>query len=557
MIETAKAMIGREARGPFARLTLLTIVVAASEGLGFVMLVPMLAALGEAGGIALPLGLSLPALSLGWLLGVFVSLVAIRSLAELLRSLAAQDLTAAVVDSLRTRALDALLAAEWRALSAMSQSENRALLLSSVERVGIASEILAEGLRAALSIAALTMAGLVIAPQAMGAGLVAGLLLAIVHATLRRRARRLGEDLTVQQARMHAGYEETLGGLRLVKSFGQERRAAEALRESLSGLRRAERQFVRDSGIARAALQIAAGIALAAFIALAVGRGNMPLAILLPLVALAIRAVPLLMAVQQWAQAWAREVPALEAATALIRQAERHREEGADEGEPVSMAERIELRGVSFTHAPGREALHGVSLVIGASEIAAITGPSGAGKSTLADILGGLLAPDGGEVVIDGKPLAPEQRGSWRRRVAYVQQEPVLFTGSIRDNLGWAKPDADERAMRAALEKAGADFVDSLPGGLDCALGESGRHLSGGQRQRIALARALLRQPDLLILDEATSAIDAGAEAQIAAALTQLRGACAILIIAHRGELAGLADRRYHLEQGALREWSA
>ncbi len=203
---------------------------------------------------------------------------------------------------------------------------------------------------------------------------------------------------------------------------------------------------------------------------------------------------------------------------------------------------------------PGRPqpALDGVSLTIPARRITALLGPSGAGKSTVADLLGGLIAPDAGSLAIDGAVLAASQRRAWRSRVTYVQQEPVLFAGTIRENLAWAHPAASEAAMRAALADAAAGFALALPLGLDTPLGEGGRLLSGGERQRIVLARALLGGPDLLILDEATSALDSASEAAIAAAILRLRERLTILVIGHRGALQELADTTIWLESGRV-----
>jgi len=136
--------------------------------------------------------------------------------------------------------------------------------------------------------------------------------------------------------------------------------------------------------------------------------------------------------------------------------------------------------------------------------------------------------------------------------VAYVHQEPVLFHASIRDNLRWAAPDADDATLFAALSRAAADFVADLPGGLDTMVGDAGRQMSGGERQRIALARALLRSPDLLILDEPTSALDPASEASVIDALQRLRGTVTILIIAHRKEFVRMADHTIAIEDGRL-----
>ena len=145
-------------------------------------------------------------------------------------------------------------------------------------------------------------------------------------------------------------------------------------------------------------------------------------------------------------------------------------------------------------------------------------------------------------------------RRSWREAVAYVQQEPLLFHATIADNLRWAKPDADAAAMQRALQSASAQFVMSFDKGLDTIVGDRGGRLSGGERQRIALARALLRDPALLILDEPTSALDSASEAAICTAIEALKGRITILLIAHRGSLTALADQIITLDGGRIVE---
>ena len=181
-----------------------------------------------------------------------------------------------------------------------------------------------------------------------------------------------------------------------------------------------------------------------------------------------------------------------------------------------------------------------------------LTGPSGAGKSTLADLAGGLISPDSGEVLVDGIALTGPLRQAWRHRVGYVQQDPVLLAGTICDNLCWGTEAIDDARLHAALADAAATFVEDLPDGLDTRVGDGGRLLSGGERQRLMLARALLRDPALLILDEATSALDAANEAAIAEVLARLKQRMAILVVAHRGALTALADQVVTLDAGRI-----
>ncbi len=227
-------------------------------------------------------------------------------------------------------------------------------------------------------------------------------------------------------------------------------------------------------------------------------------------------------------------------------------DEGA-EAQPLTRA--LELSGVRATYADGREALRGVDLTIPAGARVALVGPSGAGKTTLFSVLLGFLPSSGGEVKWDGVPLSSLKSSSVRAQLAWVPQEPVLFSGTVRHNLRLGQPDATDDALWEALRLAHAeDFVRALPGGLDEPVGERGSRLSGGQRQRLALARAFLRRPSLLLLDEPTSALDATSEAAVGAGLQALMKGRTVLVIAHRLSTVRDADLIAVVEGGQVVE---
>src|SRR5262249_40341882 len=158
---------------------------------------------------------------------------------------------------------------------------------------------------------------------------------------------------------------------------------------------------------------------------------------------------------------------------------------------------------------------------------------SGAGKSTLADLLMGLQVPDAGTVSVDAENLTGLRLAAWRRSIAYIPQENFLFNQSIRANLQWANEDAGDEDIRRVLALTGAaSIVGAMPEGLDTIVGERGSRLSGGERQRLILARALLRNPTLLILDEATNALDDESERAVWAVIDRLRGSTTVIVIA-------------------------
>ena len=219
---------------------------------------------------------------------------------------------------------------------------------------------------------------------------------------------------------------------------------------------------------------------------------------------------------------------------------------------------RVQFKNVQF-HYPNREdinVLSGVDLDIAPGERIALVGPSGAGKSTIASLLLRFHDPVSGDILIDGESLASFPLTAYRKRVAFVPQEVILFGGDIRSNIAYGKPDATDAEIMDAADKANAkEFIDSFPEGFETLVGERGVQLSGGQRQRIAIARAILRNPDILILDEATSALDSTSELEVQKALDVLMHGRSSLIIAHRLSTIRSADRIAVIADGAIQEW--
>jgi ATP-binding cassette subfamily C protein len=223
---------------------------------------------------------------------------------------------------------------------------------------------------------------------------------------------------------------------------------------------------------------------------------------------------------------------------------------------PMTLERTIAFDRVSFRYEGSREAaVSNVSLTIAAGATTALVGPSGAGKSTLADLLLGLIEPTEGEIAIDGQRLDASRLASWRSQIGYVHQDSFLFHDTVRANLLWAQPDATPDDLRRVLGLAAADdFVSRLPAGVDTVIGDRGVLLSGGERQRIALARALLRRPRLLILDEATNALDSENEGRIQQAIERLQHHTTIVLITHRLATVRLADAIHVIERGQIVE---
>lgn len=214
----------------------------------------------------------------------------------------------------------------------------------------------------------------------------------------------------------------------------------------------------------------------------------------------------------------------------------------------------LAFQGVSFSYRENHPVLNGLNLSIPKGQLLGIIGPSGVGKTTIVDLLLRLFEPTSGTLTVDGTDIHEIGLTDWRHHIAYVPQDGLLLNASVRENIRFYSDVTDAQIEDAARTAHIHDTIMELPGGYDAPVGERGVNLSGGQRQRIILARALARHPDILILDEATSAIDAESERLIHEAIAHLRGMATVIVITHRLATVQHLDRLIVLEQGAIKE---
>ena len=342
--------------------------------------------------------------------------------------------------------------------------------------------------------------------------------------------------------RLHAGLKAALAQ-GTVPAFAEEYR---------STLQRAADQstrFARDSSSIQQSAAFAAALVAAVLLLVGVRLLNLPFPVLVASLALFARMSAPAQMLQTGGYQAAAYAPAFAAIERQIGKLD------SDLPPPPTTKqlqwERLELDGIAYEHRPGL-GLATTTLQLSRGEWLGVSGASGAGKTTLVDLIAGLLAPQRGSVKVDGHPLTGTTLDQWRSAIAYVGQEGSVFSDTVRGNLLAEGANADNVDLWQALETVGlAERVRAFPNGINENVGDRGSQLSGGERQRLVLARALLRRPSLLILDEATAALDPEAEAELIGRLKAIQPRPAAIVVAHRDSTLSHCDLVISIQHGS------
>ena len=528
-------------------------------GFGLLLLVPIVNSVaGDASSLSIPVfgNLGVGSIDLWVLLVGFIVVAVLQAAVARATALNSTRLQHNVVDRLRQEAFEAVLTARWAFVLALRRSDIIQVVTIGASRSGMAVEQLVRG--SVLLVLALVTAAIsiLVEPVVGSLAVVAVVVVAVVRSTGIRPAHRLGRMFSTRSQEMQAVVTDSLDSLRLVRAHDASDLWAERLADAFAGTREVQIANTQRMSTLSAVTSVGLAVGVSALVLVSVAAGVEPAAIVV-MVILISRLNSQVTSVLTMGTQLANSLPAvgdIRALTEQAREAVEHPAAATSSRSSLVVEQSgplVEFRDVSFAYGGTGGGVRNLDLVIPHGRITALTGPSGAGKSTTADLVLGLLEPDGGQVLVAGEVLQREDLSWWRQHVAYVPQETLLLPGTLRDNLVWSvNRTVTDAECDQALGQAAAVFVDGLPDGLNTVLGERGVRLSGGERQRVAIARALLRQPTLLVLDEATSSLDDETEVAVLDTIAGLTPAVTVLVVAHRRTTLDLADHVIRIEQG-------
>ena len=529
------------------------------EGLGITMFLSMLTAVsGQPGASSGPQQIAMSALERigvdptpGSLLLTASILIALRGCMTLLANRQVGYTVAHIATDLRITLIRATIRARWKHYLDQSVGGLSNAIATEAQRASETFQLGAEMAAMFLTSLVYLAVAFSIAPEAGIGAAVAGGVLVLALRVLIRKSRRAGERQTKLQKSLLTMVNAQFSAAKALKAMAREDHVDALLTDETQLLQRALRKQVISKG-ALTALQEPIMVIMA-FTGFYIGTTvlDIPLEQLMVMLFLLVRVVNYLGKGQKAYQQLAIHESAYWSAMSAIDAAhEAHEPVGGDL--PAHFERQIQLEDVHYSHDGRQKILDGVSATLPARGLTLIVGPSGSGKTTLLDLVVGLRDPDAGRVLIDGVPLPQLQLRDWRRQIGYVPQESVMVDESVAHNVTLGEKISEERIRQALRDADALQFVEAMPEGLATRVGPGGSRLSGGQRQRLAIARALIHDPKLLILDEATSNLDPEAQDAIVETVARLKTHMAVLAVAHTQKLVHAADQVWRLAEGRL-----
>lgn len=544
----------------FGAAMILGVLSSLAEGIGIALFIPILARLQPGiGNPALPSSLErvLPSSArdhVAWLALIVLGLVCLKNLLLYANRALLAWLDALIGHELRARIFDSLMGAPisfWdrrdpgKVLDTLSNESWRAAQAFQTLSVSIAHAstiVVFTGLLLAISwkLTALVLCGLGL----IAAGIRFGML----------PVKALGEEAVRVNAELGARMWDGVAGVRSIHAFSLQNLKRQRFRDASAQVRKSFLKLDLLSGLVHPASEVLhAGLLLAVLLWLVPHGVSAPATLVFLL--LLFRLQPNVSQFQTCWVALTGMAGSIQDVAALLDSAGQRTTRSG--GLPYGALEgSVTFEGVTFQYdGESFPALNDIAVRIPAGKVTAVVGPSGAGKTTLVHLICRFYDASSGTILVDGRPLSSLDLESWRSRIGLASQDTHLFSATVRENIGFGACNASQDQIVQAAVRAGAhDFILQLPEGYDTRVGERGTRLSGGQRQRIALARAFVRDPEILILDEATNALDSVTEEAVSRSLREMKGKRTIIVVAHRPSTISMADYVIVLDQGCVVE---
>jgi ATP-binding cassette, subfamily C, bacterial len=488
--------------------------------------------------------------SLEIMLALVVAAIGLKGAFRLLAMKQVGYMVSRVSTDLRILVIRTLLRTQWSYFISQPSGRFANAIGMEANRASNAYRSVCTMLAALIQVAMYTAIAVVISWQIATLALVAGLLTALMLGRLVATSRNAARQQTKLMKSLTARLIDALNGIKPVKAMGREKHFQQLLEAETRGINRSQERQVLASESLKAAQEPIVMLLMSIVLYYSIAIQESQVTSVLILAFLFYRLAGRLGEVQLNYQAVTIGESAFWSIHESIESARAIQEPRRGRLAPPQLKDSIRLVGVEFDYG-GRPVLEHVDLEVPAGQMVALVGASGSGKTTIADLITGLYQPRAGQILIDDVPLDRIDMSAWRSQIGYVPQEMFLFHDTLYNNLTVGDESVPESDVRDALAAAGAlDFVDRLPHGLQSVMGERGARLSGGQRQRIAIARALVRKPRLLILDEVTTSLDPATEASICDTLRGLRGNVTILAVSHQPAVMVAADIVYTIGGG-------
>jgi ATP-binding cassette subfamily C protein len=455
--------------------------------------------------------------------------------------------------AMRERLYRQLLSSSFTYLRGQKIGRFDHIILGDLKSSGKLLENVIETVRNIFSVGAYALVGFSLSPVVAAVAFAGGTIFLLSWNPLFRRLRKYARMTTrMHYAAAHA-ISESLLGIKTIKALSVERQALVRVRGFFTETERIERKKDTAKLFAKLSVEPVSMVFVVLFFAFSYRFLAFNIATFLPLVYLIHQMFVGAGKIQSSFHVMSETLPPAERVADMIVQT-RDKRETQGGTQPFSFIRELCCADVTFSYG-GSLVLSVASLSFVPGEMVGIIGPSGAGKTTLVDLLLRLIEPTAGTLTLDGIPASEISLSLWRRQVIYVPQESFLIHGSIAENIRFFDETISPVILRSAAERAGLSaLLARLPRGIDAPVGERGAALSGGEKQRITIARALARNPAILVLDEATSALDAEAEVALKDTLERLRGLVTVVIIAHRLTTIANADRIVALHNGRVVE---